>query len=47
MRANLKNDLDRLDTRIKILNIVVVPAVLALFGFAWSVIRLSRGHRKK
>lgn len=47
MRANLKNDLDQLDTRIKILNIVVVPAVLALFGVAWSVIRLSRGHRKK
>ena len=47
MRANLKSDLDRLDTRIKILNIVVVPAVLALFGVAWSVIRLSRGRRKK
>ena len=47
IRANLKSDLDRLDTRIKILNIVVVPAVLALFGVAWSVIRLSRGRRKK
>lgn len=47
MRANLKSDLDRLDTRIRILNIVVVPAALALIGVAWSVIRLSRGRRKK
>ncbi len=47
MRSNLKNDLDRLDTRIKILNIVVVPAILALIGILWSVIRLSTGRRKK
>ena len=47
MRANLKSDLDRLDTHIRILNIVVVPAALALIGVAWSVIRLSRGRRKK
>lgn len=47
MRANLKSDLDRLDTHIRILNIVVVPAALALIGIAWSVIRLSRGRRKK
>ena len=47
MRSNLKTDLDRLDTRIKTVNIVVVPAILALIGIAWSVIRLSTGRRKK
>ncbi len=47
MRSNLKNDLDSLDTRIKILNIIVVPAILAIIGIAWSVIRLSTGRRKK
>ncbi len=47
MRANLKSDLDSLDTRIKILNIIVVPALLALIGIGWSVIRLSIGRRKK
>lgn len=47
MRSSLKNDLDSLDTRIKILNIIVVPAILALIGIVWSVIRLSIGRRKK
>ncbi|MEI3039326.1 MAG: Gldg family protein [Victivallales bacterium] len=47
MRASLKRDLDSLDTRIKILNIIVVPALLALIGIGWSVIRFSIGRRKR
>lgn len=46
MRASLKLDLDRLDTWIKIINIVLVPALVALCGVVWSIIRLSRGRRK-
>lgn len=46
MRASLKLDLDRLDTWIKIINIVLVPALVALCGVVWSIVRLSRGRRK-
>ena len=46
MRASLKLDLDRLDTWIKIINIVFVPALVALCGVVWSIVRLSRGRRK-
>ena len=46
MRASLKLDLDRLDTWIKIINIVLVPTLVALCGVIWSVVRLSRGRRR-
>ena len=45
MRANLKIDLERLDSWIKIINIILAPALIAILALIWSAIRLSKGKR--
>ena len=45
MRANLKIDLERLDSWIKIINIILAPALIAILALIWSAVRLSKGKR--
>ncbi len=45
VQHDLRRDIDRLDTRIKVVNIVVVPALVMLVALAWAVRRRRRQAR--
>ena len=41
LRHSLRTELEQLETRIKIINLVVIPGLVALFGILYAVIRHS------
>jgi ABC-type uncharacterized transport system involved in gliding motility auxiliary subunit len=45
VQHDLRRDIDRLDTRIKVINIVLVPAAVMLVALAWAVRRRRRQAR--
>ena len=45
VQHDLRRDIDRLDTRIKIINIVLVPAVVMLIALGWALRRRRRQAR--
>jgi len=45
VQHDLRRDIDRLDTRIKVINIVLVPAVVMLIALGWAVRRRRRQAR--
>ena len=45
VQHDLRRDIDRLDSRIKIINIVLVPAAVMLIALAWAVRRSRRRAR--
>lgn len=46
VRRQLRADLNRLDTLIKVINLVAVPLAVALVGLAWAGRRFSRRRRR-
>lgn len=47
LRKQLRSDLDSLDTKIRLFNLLAVPLAVALSGIVWSFIRLSKWRRRK
>jgi len=45
VQHDLRRDIDRLDTQIKVINIVLVPAVVMLIALAWAARRRRRRAR--
>ena len=45
VQHDLRRDIDRLDTRIKVINIVLVPALVMLIALIWAVRRRRRQAR--
>jgi ABC-type uncharacterized transport system involved in gliding motility auxiliary subunit len=45
VQHDLRRDIDRLDMRIKLINIVLVPAVVMLIALAWAIRRRRRQAR--
>ena len=45
VQHDLRRDIDRLDTRIKVINIVLVPAVVMLIALGWAARRRRRQAR--
>ena len=41
LRHSLRTELEQLETRIKIINLVVIPGIIALLGILYAVIRHS------
>ncbi|MBO5724083.1 MAG: Gldg family protein, partial [Lentisphaeria bacterium] len=47
IRKQLRADLNALDTKLRVINMVLLPLFLALCGLAWAFLRFSRWRRKK
>ena len=45
VQHDLRRDIDRLDTRIKVINIVVVPALVMIVALVWAARRRRRQDR--
>ncbi len=46
VRTDLKTDLDRLENRIRMVNLLLVPALAALAGIVWNILRRCRCGRR-
>ena len=47
VRKQLRSDLNRLDTRLRMINLAAVPLAVALIGLLWAGFRFSRWRRKR
>ncbi len=47
LRGELKRDLNLLENRIRLINLLLVPLLVSLAGILWSVIRLSKGRVRR
>lgn len=47
LRHSLQSELEEMETRIKVINLVVLPGIIALLGILYAVFRHSRMTRRK
>ena len=46
LRNSLRSELEQLETEIKVLNLVLLPGIVALLGILYALIRHSRMNRR-
>ena len=47
VRRQLRADMNRIDTILRVINLLAVPGLVVLAGLVWSFLRFSRWRRKK
>ena len=47
VRRQLRADMNRIDTVLRVINLLAVPGLVVLAGLVWSFLRFSRWRRKK
>ena len=45
IRLDLRQDLDRINNTVRLINIILIPALVVLLGIAWSIVRKLKWRR--